>query len=133
MPSKAHRSSKGRKGCLKLLKVRIIKGGNASDHANSVYGGIGEQRSLNNETNMINVNHEGFHEHEKGGSSFTLVGGEEQFELAADSDLKGGESTLADLAVPAVLLIANQAMSRRQRKSGKKSRKYRKRSFRRRR
>ena len=151
MPGKAHRSSKGRKGCSKVLKFKIIKGGNASDHAISVYGGIGQQHAVNPDTNVIAVNAVGSPsplvntpaQHGgsvanmspvslKGGNAFKLVGGEENLEMA-DADLKGGESTLADLAVPAVLLIANQAMSRRQRKSGKKSRKYRKKLFKRRR
>jgi hypothetical protein len=54
-----------------------------------------------------------------------------------NSNIAGGDSVLADLAVPAVLLVANQAMSKGRRKTSKKSRKNRryrkKRSARRRR
>ena len=144
------RSAKGRKGCSKMLKVKMIKGGDASEHAIAVYGGIGQQHAVSADTNLIAVNaqsplantpaqHGGSASlmmtplSLKGGNALKLVGGEEQLELEEGSNLKGGESVLADLAVPAVLLVANQVMSKRQRKSGKKSRKYRKGSYKRRR
>ena len=149
-------SAKGRKGCSKMLKVKMIKGGDASEHAIAVYGGIGHQHAVSADTNLIAINaqsplantpaqHGGSTPmmaatimtpaslSSKGGNALKLVGGGEKFELESGSNLKGGESVVADLAVPAVLLVANQVMSKRQRKSGKKSRKHRKRSNKRRR
>ena len=146
-------SARGRKGCSKMMKVKIIKGGDASEHAVAVFGGIGQQHAVSADTNLIAMNAVGDHsalantpaQHGgsapltmtplslKGGNALKLVGGEEQLELEDSSNLKGGESVVADLAVPAVLLVANQVMSKRQRKSGKKSRKHRKRSNKRRR
>jgi len=149
MPRKASHSTKSRKGCSKMLKVKIIKGGDASEHAIAVYGGIGQQHAATADTNVIAVNAVGSPSPlvntpaQTGGnapleaktsmSPVTLQAGgnaEEQLELE-NSNLKGGESVLADLAVPAVLLVANQAMMKRHRKSGKKSRKYRKKSVKR--
>jgi hypothetical protein len=58
-----------------------------------------------------------------------LTGGNVRREEDEDEDeearLQGGDSVLADLAVPAVLLVANQAMSKGRRKTNKKSRKNR--------
>ena len=128
-----------------------MEGGDASDYAISVYGGIGQQHAVSDNNHVIAMNKvDGLM---KGGAEMTatptgtgaveasspttsmtpaaLTGGKVRHEEDEEEDedkearLQGGDSVLADLAVPAVLLVANQAMRKKGRKTSKKSRKNR--------
>lgn len=90
-------------------------GGDASQYAASVYGAPGQQHPVA-DSNVIAMKNADMPMPAQRG------GGNEEFALEQE-DIKGGESTLVDLAIPAAFLIANQAMIKRARKSGKKSRK----------
>lgn len=88
-----------RKNCKKT------KGGaGAAEHAINVYGGPGQQHAISAENNVI-----------------AMRGGADEDEL---KKVEGG-NLVQQIAVPAVLLIANQTYKPR-RSYGKKSRKYRK-------
>jgi len=124
-----------------------MEGGDASDHAISVYGGIGQQHAVSDSNHVIAMNK--VDSLMKGGdgnadvtatptsevpgavpsTSITPVPlaqeGGAFLEEGDDDAQEGGDSVLADLAVPAVLLVANQAMSKGRRKTSKKSRKNR--------
>jgi hypothetical protein len=172
MTYKKHQSVKHRKRCSKAYKLLKIKGGDASNYAQSVYGGIGQQQALSDNNHVIamkqvSCNQSGGAEPaasvsilspatlQQGGNSAAAVpvnvsattviptvtptvhspavlikGGsvlkEKDENESEEVKQLGGESILADLAVPAVLLVANQVMTKRHRKSGKKSRRYRK-------
>lgn len=155
MAPKKHHSVKHRKRCSKSYKKMMkIKGGDASDYAISVYGGIGQQHAVADNNHVIAMN--------KAGS--LIKGGDADAEMTAtptpmeapeapeavyassplesipnqaggtilgeandenEDRLQGGDSVLADLAVPAVLLVANQVVSKGRRKTSKKSRKNR--------
>jgi hypothetical protein len=164
MTPKRHRSVKHRKRCSKSYKKMMkMEGGDASTYAASVYGGIGQQHPVSDTNHTIAMNKVDCGM--KGGDASPLStptslspaplnggnplreedddededpplhgGGED---ASNDRNIAGGDSVLADLAVPAVLLVANQAMSKGRRKTSKKSRKNRryrkKRSARRRR
>lgn len=122
MAPKKSQSKKHRRRCSKSYRKRMMKGGSgAAEYAQSVYGGIGEQHAANNYSNVI-----------------AMRGGDAQ-PLAATSSMspgligggkrskKGGNGLLTNLAVPAVLLIANQAMTKRRRSTSSKRRSHRRR------
>ena len=93
----------------------VMRGGDASDHAIAVYGGIGQQHAIVN-SNLIATNH---------------VGSEVITVAPVQNGGKKGGSVIADLAVPAVLLYANQTVgkkrfvsSKRRSSRNRKSRKF---------
>ena len=122
MAPKKSQSKKHRRRCSKAYRKGMIKGGaGAAEYAQSVYGGIGQQQPANNYSNVIAM---------RGGDAMPvatttsmspgLVGGSKRSK-------KGGNGLLTNLAVPAVLLIANQAMTKRRRSTSHKRRSHRRR------
>ena len=91
-------------------KLKMMGGSGAGDHAIAVYGGIGQQHSVGAGSNVIAENPV------TGGTSTlnvagaTLGGSSIQ---TGGSKKKGGNPVLVDLAVPAVLLYADQQMKSR--------------------
>lgn len=123
MAPRKTQSRRHRRRCSKAYRKRTIKGGaGAADYAASVYGGIGQQHAANSYSNVIAM---------KGGEAVPLeatstlspglVGGGKR------RGKKGGNGLLTNLAVPAVLLIANQAMTKRRRSTSNKRRSHRRR------
>jgi hypothetical protein len=114
------RSSKNPKSC-----GMMWGGAGAADHAIAVYGGIGQQQ-VNPATGAIQENPVG----QMGGAPLTpapvQMGGAPlapaEFGAVAPIKPMHGGSTGTELAVPAVLLLANQTFSRRRRGSFKKRR-----------
>ena len=84
--------------------IAMRGGAGAAEHAINVYGGPGQQHAISAENNVI-----------------AMRGGADEDEL---KKVEGG-NLVQQIAVPAVLLIANQTYKPR-RSYGKKSRKYRK-------
>jgi hypothetical protein len=102
----------------------MIMGGDASNYAQSVYGGIGQQHAASDSTNVIAMNAQ---------AAASIRGGDAAPSEAAINGMspalvmggrrrrkKGGNPILTDLAVPAVLLVANQAMTKHRRTSSKR-------------
>lgn len=129
MAPKKSQSKKHRRRCSKAYRKGMIKGGAGSaEYAQSVYGGIGQQHAANNYSNVIAMSPPGGAIH--GGDAMPvaattsmspgLVGGSKRSK-------KGGNGLLTNLAVPAVLLIANQAMTKRRRSTSHKRRSHRRR------
>lgn len=120
-----------RKTVHKRRSARKMMGGSgAGDHAIAVYGGIGQQHAVGAGSNVIAENPV------SGGSSTLNVAGAT---LGASSiqtggsKKRGGNPVLVDLAVPAVLLYADQKMKSRSTAKRGLSRRASKRRFSRRR
>jgi len=127
MPAKKgsqKRHRRHRKRCSTSSRSKMIMGGDAANYAQSVYGGIGQQHAASDSTNVIAANAQ---------AAASMRGGDASPNAVAITGLspapmmggkrrgkKGGHSILTDLAVPAVLLVANQAITKRRRSSFKR-------------
>ena len=125
MAHKKTQSRRHRKRCSKAYRKRTMKGGvGAAEYAQSVYGAIGQQHASDNTSNVIAMTSPGGGM--KGGDAVPF----EATSLLSPGSVgggkrrgkKGGNGLLTNLAVPAVLLIANQAMTKRHRSTSSKRR-----------
>jgi hypothetical protein len=128
MPSKRSYSKNNRKPCRK--GKALMKGGSgSSEYVQAVAGGIGQQHAVSG-TNVMAMNAQAAMSM-RGGSgdaapnAVPMVGISPATVGGGKRGKKGG--SLTSLAVPAVLLVANQMVTRRRRHSSYKKR----RSFRR--
>ena len=127
MPAKKgsqKRHRRHRKRCSTAYRTKMIMGGDGAGYAQAVYGGIDQQRAASPLNNVIAMNSQAAASMRGGDASpsdaaiiglspATITGGRRHKK-------KGGSGILTDLAVPAVLLIANHAMSKRNRSSSKR-------------
>lgn len=127
MPAKKgsqKRHRRHRKRCSTAYRNKMIMGGDGSGYAQAVYGGIGQQHAASDSTNVISMNAQ---------AAAAMRGGDATPSEASISGVspalimggrrrrkKGGNPILTDLAVPAVLLVANQVMTRNRRGSSKR-------------
>lgn len=114
MPSKSKQNSKRN-------SKKQLKGGDASHHAIAVYGDAGQQQSVGAGSNVIAQNPVDHSVENKVEVPVVKGGNKEKYEEVA-LEQEGGKGLITDLAVPAVLLYANQMVSKKSKKSEKKRR-----------
>jgi hypothetical protein len=110
MPSKSKQNSKRN-------SKKQLKGGDASHHAIAVYGDAGQQNSVGAGSNVIAQNSV-----ENKVEVPVVKGGNKEKYNEVALEQEGGKGLLTDLAVPAVLLYANELVSKKSKKSEKKRR-----------
>jgi hypothetical protein len=120
MPSKSKQNSKRN-------SKKQLKGGDASHHAIAVYGDAGQQNSVGAGSNVIAQNSV----ENKVEVPVVKGGNKEKYNEVALEQEGGGKGLITDLAVPAVLLYANQLVSKKSKKSEKKRRSNKRKSNRR--
>lgn len=119
MPSKSKQNSKRN-------SKKQLKGGDASHHAIAVYGDAGQQNSVGAGSNVIAQNSV-----ENKVEVPVVKGGNKEKYNEVALEQEGGKGLITDLAVPAVLLYANQLVSKKSKKSEKKRRSNKRKSNRR--